>query len=119
DCRIHVGFWDCRWRRVMPIRPEGPSPIALKWGPPQSECRHVRVLCSEFWHVSGGPRIRMMAGLFRKSRSSDSGSVLVMTAIALPVLIAFAALSLDVGYIYDYRQRMSAAADAAATSAAF
>jgi Flp pilus assembly protein TadG len=61
----------------------------------------------------------MRSGRSAKSCKSDAGSVLVMTAIALPALIAVAALSLDVGYIYDYRQRMGAAADAAAMSAAF
>ena len=61
----------------------------------------------------------MRRGRSATSRNSDAGSVLVMTAIALPALIAVAALSLDVGYIYDYRQRMSGAADAAAMSGAF
>jgi len=61
----------------------------------------------------------METGQFKRPRNSEAGSVLVLTAVALPVLIAFAALSLDVGYLYDYRQQMSAAADAAAISGAF
>ena len=47
------------------------------------------------------------------------GSILVLAAIVLPVLLGFAALALDVGYMYDYKQRMGAAADAAAVAGAF
>jgi Flp pilus assembly protein TadG len=60
-------------------------------------------------------KVRFGGGL----RRGERGSVLVLTAVALPVLIGFAALALDIGYIYDYRQGMGAAADAAAISGAF
>jgi hypothetical protein len=53
--------------------------------------------------------------MFRDER----GSMLVLAAVVLPVLLAFAAVALDLGYMYDYKQRMGAAADAAALSGAF
>lgn len=46
------------------------------------------------------------------------GQILVLTAVALPVLLGIAALALDVGFMYDYRRRAQTAADAAAMSAA-
>jgi len=45
--------------------------------------------------------------------------MIVLAAIVLPVLLAFAALALDAGFFFDYKQRMGAAADAAAMAAAF
>lgn len=47
------------------------------------------------------------------------GSMLVLAAVVLPVLLAFAALALDAGYFFDTKQRMGAAADAAALAGAF
>lgn len=49
----------------------------------------------------------------------ERGSMLLLAAIVLPVLLAFAALALDAGYFFDYKQRMGAAADAAAIAGAF
>jgi hypothetical protein len=55
------------------------------------------------------------ARFFRGKR----GSMLVLAAVVLPLLLAFAALALDAGYMFDYKQRMGAAADAAALAGAF
>lgn len=44
---------------------------------------------------------------------------MVLAAVVLPLLLAFAALALDAGYMFDYKQRMGAAADAAALAGAF
>lgn len=49
----------------------------------------------------------------------DEGSVLVLTAVMLTVLLGFAGLALDAGYAFDYQQRMGGAADAAAKAAAY
>jgi hypothetical protein len=49
----------------------------------------------------------------------ERGSILLLAAIVLPVLLGLAALALDAGYMFDYRQRMGAAADAAAVAGAF
>jgi hypothetical protein len=49
----------------------------------------------------------------------EKGSVLMMIAIALPVLLGVTALAIDMGYFFDYKQRMGAAADAAAVAGAF
>jgi Flp pilus assembly protein TadG len=48
----------------------------------------------------------------------DSGQVLLMTALLIPVLLGFAGLSLDVGSWYSTRSDLEQAADAAAHSAA-
>jgi hypothetical protein len=53
--------------------------------------------------------------MFRDER----GSMIVLAAVVLPLLLAFAAVALDTGYMYDYKQRMGAAADAAALAGAF
>ncbi|MFN2604219.1 MAG: pilus assembly protein TadG-related protein [Gemmatimonadaceae bacterium] len=57
----------------------------------------------------------MRARILRNER----GSMMVLAAIVLPVLLGFAALALDAGYFFDYKQRMGAAADGAAMAAAF
>jgi hypothetical protein len=49
--------------------------------------------------------------------SAERGSILILTALSMTVLLGFAALALDVGYLYDSRSRMGAAADAAAKGA--
>jgi hypothetical protein len=43
----------------------------------------------------------------------------MLIAIALPVLLGVTALAIDMGYFFDYKQRMGAAADAAAVAGAF
>jgi len=45
--------------------------------------------------------------------------MMVLAAVVLPALLAVAALALDAGYMFDYKQRMGAAADAAALAGAF
>lgn len=54
------------------------------------------------------------------ARPSDkeSGQILVLTAVTMVALLAIASLSLDASYMYDKRNRLHAAADAAAKSAA-
>src|SRR5688572_12339785 len=53
-----------------------------------------------------------------KLRRDSRGQVLVITALALPVVIGFVALALDAGFMFDYRRRAQTAADAGALSAA-
>jgi len=48
----------------------------------------------------------------------ESGQILVVTAITMVALLGIAALALDVSYMFDKRNRLHAAADAAAKSAA-
>jgi Flp pilus assembly protein TadG len=48
----------------------------------------------------------------------EDGGILVMTALVLMVLLGVTALAIDAGSLYEARNRMSAAADAAAVNAA-
>jgi hypothetical protein len=48
----------------------------------------------------------------------DRGQILIITALATTMLLAIAALSLDASFMYNERNRMYAAADAGAKSAA-
>ena len=48
----------------------------------------------------------------------EGGGILVMTAVSLVALMGITALSIDAAYMYEKRQRLYAAADAAAKSAA-
>jgi Flp pilus assembly protein TadG len=57
-----------------------------------------------------------MRGL--RSLCSERGGVLVMVALALPVMLAFAALVIDVGHAYQLRRHLQASADAAALAGA-
>jgi hypothetical protein len=61
-----------------------------------------------------------VAGGWRRSRfvRGESGQVLVMVVVMLPVLFAFAALVIDVGHAFQLRRHLQAAADAAALAAA-
>ena len=52
-------------------------------------------------------------------RNSERGSILILTALSMTVLLGIAALSLDISFMYDKRNRLHAAADAAAKSGAF
>jgi len=52
------------------------------------------------------------------STSKQSGSVVVLVAVLLPLLIGFLALVVDVGYLLLTRNKMQIAADAAALVAA-
>ena len=52
-------------------------------------------------------------------RNSERGSILILTALSMAVLLGIAALSLDISFMYDKRNRLYAAADAAAKSGAF
>src|SRR4051794_31019421 len=54
----------------------------------------------------------------KTGRDSEHGSILVMTALTLVVLLGITALAIDVGFWYDLRNRMQGAADVAARSAA-
>jgi hypothetical protein len=54
----------------------------------------------------------------RRSLRSESGSILILTALSTVVLLGIAALAVDGSYMYTERNRMWAAADAAAKSAA-
>src|SRR3954468_2140273 len=50
---------------------------------------------------------------------SESGSILILTALAMIVLLGVVALAVDGSFMYTERNRMAAAADGAAKSAAF
>src|SRR3954453_8707860 len=50
---------------------------------------------------------------------SESGSILILTALAMIVLLGVVALAVDGSFMYTERNRMSAAADGAAKSAAY
>jgi hypothetical protein len=52
------------------------------------------------------------------NRSTERGSVLILTAISMLTLVAIAALSLSASFAYDRRNQLGAAADDAAKSAA-
>jgi len=51
--------------------------------------------------------------------ASPRGQILIVTALALPILLGATALALDAGYLFDYQRRMQTAADSAALAAAF
>jgi Flp pilus assembly protein TadG len=52
-------------------------------------------------------------------RSDERGQILVFTAVSLVALMGFTALTIDASFMYDRRNKLYAAADAAAKSAAF
>jgi hypothetical protein len=52
-------------------------------------------------------------------RAGERGQILVFTAVSLVALMGIAALSIDAAYLYDKRNKLYAAADAAAKAAAF
>jgi Flp pilus assembly protein TadG len=54
---------------------------------------------------------------FRRSEQ-DSGQILILTALSMTVLLGIAALSIDACYMFDKRNRLHAAADAAAKTGA-
>jgi hypothetical protein len=51
--------------------------------------------------------------------SRQRGQILVVTAVSLVAVLGVAALSIDAAYMYDQRNKLYAAADSAAKSAAF
>lgn len=51
-------------------------------------------------------------------RKSESGNVLVLTAMCLTILMGFVAMAIDVGMLFHARLQMQIAADAAAAAAA-
>jgi hypothetical protein len=51
-------------------------------------------------------------------RHSERGSIVVLTAISLVMLLGVTALAIDASFLYESRDRMGAAADAAAKAAA-
>jgi hypothetical protein len=55
----------------------------------------------------------------RRGIRSESGSILLLTALSMVMLLGVVALAIDGSYMYTERNRMAAAADAAAKSAAF
>jgi hypothetical protein len=54
-----------------------------------------------------------------RDRSSERGSVLIIVALSSVALLGIAAFSVDASFSYDLRNKLGAAADAAAKSAAF
>lgn len=53
-----------------------------------------------------------------RKRNSERGSVVILVALSTVALLGVAALSLDASFMFDLRDKMSAAADGAAKSAA-
>jgi Flp pilus assembly protein TadG len=53
-----------------------------------------------------------------RTAPGESGQILIMTALMLPVLLGFMALALDAGYAFDYRKRVHSAADSGALAGA-
>jgi hypothetical protein len=54
----------------------------------------------------------------QRLKNPERGSILVMMALLLPILVGVAGLAIDVGYLIDYRRQMQTAADAAAVAGA-
>ena len=54
---------------------------------------------------------------FATLRRDQAGTLVIITALLFPVLLAFMGRSLDVGMIYDWKRREQRAADAAAMGA--
>jgi hypothetical protein len=52
-----------------------------------------------------------------QSRESERGAVIVLVAIALPVLVLFVSLAVDFAHFFDYSRNLQARADAAALAA--
>jgi len=55
----------------------------------------------------------------RHAFRSESGSIIILTALSMVVLLGIVALAVDASFMYTERNRMASAADAAAKSAAF
>src|SRR5918999_6255709 len=51
-------------------------------------------------------------------KRNHRGQVLVLSALAMPVVVFIVALAVDVGYLFDYRRQAQTAADAGAQAAA-
>ncbi len=54
----------------------------------------------------------------RRDARSEEGSILILTALSMVVLLGMVALAVDGSYMFTERNRMSAAADSGAISAA-
>lgn len=54
-----------------------------------------------------------------RSRTGDRGQILVLTAVSMVALLGITALTLDASFMFAKRNRLHAAADAAAKSAAY
>jgi Flp pilus assembly protein TadG len=55
----------------------------------------------------------------RRPAADESGSIIILTALSMVVMLGIVALAVDASFMYTERNRMAAAADAAAKSAAF
>jgi hypothetical protein len=53
-----------------------------------------------------------------RAARDENGSILILTALSMMVLLGIAALSVDASYMYDMRNKLSEAADAAAKTGA-
>ena len=54
----------------------------------------------------------------RRTLNSESGSIIILTALSMVVLLGIVAFAVDASFLYTERNRMAAAADAAAKAAA-
>jgi hypothetical protein len=64
------------------------------------------------------PEIREPEQLLSRERAGQRGSILILVALTMTMLLGVAALSIDASYMYDKRNRLYAAADAAAKAGA-
>jgi Flp pilus assembly protein TadG len=55
----------------------------------------------------------------RENGTAERGQILVLTALSMTVLLGMAALSIDASFMFDTRNKLHAAADAAAKTGAF
>lgn len=62
-------------------------------------------------------RMRKTTAITRKFASSEKGSVIILTALMLLVVIGFIGLAIDVGRLYITKNKLQNAADMAATAA--
>jgi hypothetical protein len=63
-------------------------------------------------------RRRTNARQARRSVASESGSIIVLTALSMVIMLGILALAVDASFLFTERNRMAAAADAAAKAAA-
>jgi len=79
---------------------------------------HVDLTCSDANHAGAKMHKRSALQLFRQFARDRSGSYMIISALAMPVLIGAAALGTEAGYWMHQHQKMQDAADSAVFAAA-
>jgi len=85
---------------------------------PECEARPSGIINGHLSESGDLDNIMVIKDLEVERSRRDSGQIIILTALSMTAMLAIAALSIDVSYMYDKRNRMAAAADAAAKSAA-